>query len=68
MSDNDDHAQVWALLAKCNKLSINLCKHDVGSVWVAHAEANGLPVSGIGPTQLAATRAAVEVSEQGVRE
>jgi hypothetical protein len=67
MSENDDHAQVGALLAKCEFSSV-FRNADKG--WAAFAKVSGYvgSPSGYGPTQLAAIRAAVEAAEKGVRE
>lgn len=64
--ENDDHAQVGALLAKC--IGFEMGKDHDG--WWAWARLPGRePLTmGEGPTQLAAIRAAVEAAEQGVRE
>ena len=63
---NDDHAQVGALLARCEHLEIRKLNID----WIAwvRLKVGGLLFAKTGPTQLAAIRAAVEAAEQGVRE
>ena len=63
---NDEHAQVGALLAKCEYFEGG---RD-GSLWWVWVRLPGKCQSfrSQGSTQLAAIRAAVEAAEQGVRE
>lgn len=61
---SDEHAQVGALLARCESFDVDL----IGDEWVATIQLPGCRFRNVesGPTQLAAIRAAVEAAEKGV--
>jgi hypothetical protein len=67
VSNTNEHAEVGALLARCEFASV-LKNAEYG--WAAFVKITGIAgsPSGYGPTQLAAIRAAVEAAEKGVRE
>lgn len=73
MSDNDEHAQVGALLAKCEHAEIRKRNTD----WIAWVrlkvggrlfKVGGRLFAETGPTQLAAIKAAVDAAEKGCTE
>lgn len=64
MSDNtNDHAEVGALLAKCD--NFNVFPHPQTYEWCAIVYIKGSRGTKTGATQLAAIRAAVEAAEKG---
>lgn len=67
IDEEREHAQVGALLAKCESFEVERCPCKCD--WHASIlQADTGWHDGYGPTQLAAIRAAVEDAEQGVRE
>jgi len=65
MSDNNEHAEVGALLAKCAYIEIDRTSRG-WTVWACIP--GGEACCYQGDTQLAAIRAAVKAAEKGVRE
>ena len=64
--EEQDFAQVGALLAKCE--AVHLFKHAQTGEWITRVDIGDDHRTRTGPTQLAAIRAAVEAAEKGVRE
>ena len=66
MNNTNDHAEVGALLARCD--SCHVFRHTQTSEWIARVDIGYAHRTKTGATQLAAIRAAVEAAEKGVRE
>lgn len=64
MTDREGHAQVGALLARCDY--INLFRHEQTGEWIAMVCIRDSRKTRTGTTQLEAIRNAVEAAEQGV--